>query len=281
DILRDETTAVITKNNWLAKQLQKNLSKKSDGKVSWYTKCKLISGKKDADEELRTMILELRKCKNDENLRKWFGELLDGLLINPIEISGEKIEFAKHFLVKEEMLEGRKLPLLCAMRDDFCFMFESISINNFEGISKLYDFILKYSFELVKGKSFLNPDWLYYIRQFSKVTRTISSLATWDEYCDKLESTLLMAGHCRRNMHDGLTILNVHQSKGRQFDHVILAWMSQKGEEPYNKDKPCFDFNSEEERRLLYVAMTRAKRRVTIIYPEESPADILKKWKLI
>jgi superfamily I DNA/RNA helicase len=57
--------------------------------------------------------------------------------------------------------------------------------------------------------------------------------------------------------------------------------MSQKGEELYNEGKPCFDFNCEEDRRLLYVAITRAKRRVTIIYPEESPADILKKWKLI
>jgi superfamily I DNA/RNA helicase len=58
--------------------------------------------------------------------------------------------------------------------------------------------------------------------------------------------------------------------------------MSENGESPtVQRSGWKYDYNLEEDRRLLYVAITRAKNRITIIYPEESPAEILKKWKLI
>lgn len=276
-----ESTAIITRSNNLAASLQKCLSRKSTGVVKWYTCCKLMSGDEDADEELRIMISTLRNSNNAKQIRKWFGELFDRLLINPIKLSGKDVIFTSQFRSKEHMLANKRDPILRDMRNDYCAMFDSIDKGNYEIICRLFDYILKYSFMLTKSKSTLDPDWLYYIRAFSKATKTCHSDMTWEEYCNKLETTLLIAGHCRHHMTSGVTILNAHQSKGRQFDHVILAWLSQSGENPFKGDRPCYDYNDGQERQLLYVAMTRAKKKVTIIYPEESPSEILYRWKLL
>lgn len=56
-----------------------------------------------------------------------------------------------------------------------------------------------------------------------------------------------------------LAIITVHQSKGLEFDHVIIPFMSQ-GMFPLDFD----GINQEEECRLFYVAMTRAKQSLLL-----------------
>ena len=82
----------------------------------------------------------------------------------------------------------------------------------------------------------------------------------------------------------GLYILTVHQSKGREFDHIIIPWLSGEGE-PYRtrsgKVFPLkYDHDKFEDRRLLYVALTRARSRVTIVYPDEDPSQFIGEWRL-
>jgi DNA helicase-2/ATP-dependent DNA helicase PcrA len=62
-----------------------------------------------------------------------------------------------------------------------------------------------------------------------------------------------------------VTLSTVHSAKGLEWDNVFLIWMTD-GWFPANRFQDEFD-DLEEERRLLYVATTRAKRELHFVYP--------------
>ena len=273
-----ESTAIITITSALAKSLQNNLSRKSTGAVKWYCSCRLITGKNDTTEELRDSLIKFRKCNTAKSIRALIGELFNNMLL-----SNDSICFKEEFKKgKVEMLAGRRDRLLVKMREDYQAIYDDVRKNNIKGIGSLFDYLVKYGRQYVADESTLDIDWYYYIKQFAKISNAFPPSSEWDKYCDALENEILVQSHFRRKATKGITIMNAHQSKGRQFDHVILPWLSENGESPsIQRSGKKFDYSLDEDRRLLYVAITRAKKKVTIIYPEENPADILKKWKLI
>lgn len=101
------------------------------------------------------------------------------------------------------------------------------------------------------------------------------------ELVDTMEQTLLKATYLYlKKKPSGLYILNAHQSKGREFDHIIIPILSQAGEPQYRGQNVPYIFEDENDRRLLYVAITRAKKKVTIMYPENDSSIFIRKWKL-
>ena len=66
-----------------------------------------------------------------------------------------------------------------------------------------------------------------------------------------------------------VTFQTVHSSKGLEADHVIIPGLSRGGFPSTKEDDPLLrlalpegdDFPHAEERRLFYVALTRARRR--------------------
>jgi DNA helicase-2/ATP-dependent DNA helicase PcrA len=63
---------------------------------------------------------------------------------------------------------------------------------------------------------------------------------------------------------DALTLMTLHLCKGLEFDHVIIAGCEE-GIFPHSNS--LFDKNQlEEERRILYVGMTRAKKHLRLMY---------------
>lgn len=67
-----------------------------------------------------------------------------------------------------------------------------------------------------------------------------------------------------------IPIITVHQAKGLEFDTVFIAGVSE-GEFPsYFAVKDNDRMKIEEERRLFYVAITRAKKRLFISSYEEN-----------
>jgi DNA helicase-2/ATP-dependent DNA helicase PcrA len=62
-----------------------------------------------------------------------------------------------------------------------------------------------------------------------------------------------------------VTLSTVHSAKGLEWDSLFVIWMTD-GWFPSNRFKDEFD-DLEEERRLLYVAATRAKRELHFVYP--------------
>ncbi len=62
-----------------------------------------------------------------------------------------------------------------------------------------------------------------------------------------------------------VTLSTVHSAKGLEWDRLFVIWLTD-GWFPSNRFQDEFD-DLEEERRLLYVATTRAKRELNFVYP--------------
>jgi len=68
----------------------------------------------------------------------------------------------------------------------------------------------------------------------------------------------------KRNVGDhGIKLMTLHQSKGLEFDYVFITGVEE-GLLPHSRSMDDF-FQLEEERRLFYVGITRAKQRLYII----------------
>jgi DNA helicase-2/ATP-dependent DNA helicase PcrA len=64
---------------------------------------------------------------------------------------------------------------------------------------------------------------------------------------------------------DALILSTAHSAKGREWDAVFIIWAVD-GWFPSNRSLGS-DEDTEEERRLMYVAMTRARKHLTVSYP--------------
>jgi DNA helicase-2/ATP-dependent DNA helicase PcrA len=62
-----------------------------------------------------------------------------------------------------------------------------------------------------------------------------------------------------------VTLMTIHLSKGLEFPHVFVAGMEE-GIFPHSRSTDSGDAAIEEERRLCYVAMTRARKQLTLLY---------------
>lgn len=69
----------------------------------------------------------------------------------------------------------------------------------------------------------------------------------------------------RRRTSGFVTLSTVHSAKGLEWDRLFVIWMTD-GWFPSNRFDDEFD-DFEEERRLLYVAATRARRNLQFVYP--------------
>jgi DNA helicase-2/ATP-dependent DNA helicase PcrA len=65
----------------------------------------------------------------------------------------------------------------------------------------------------------------------------------------------------------GVNLMTVHKSKGLEFDHVFVAGFSDPffGSGVFSDDEEEFSASSEEDRRLAYVAMTRARHSLSLL----------------
>jgi len=67
--------------------------------------------------------------------------------------------------------------------------------------------------------------------------------------------------------HNNVKLLTMHKAKGLEFETIFICG-SVEGLTPYIKDDSALRTDPEEERRLFYVAMTRAKRELYIAVPK-------------
>ena len=80
-----------------------------------------------------------------------------------------------------------------------------------------------------------------------------------------LDPTEAVQGSASRNGGGFVTLSTVHSAKGLEWDNLFVIWMTD-GWFPANRFQDEFD-DFEEERRLLYVATTRAKKELHFVYP--------------
>lgn len=86
--------------------------------------------------------------------------------------------------------------------------------------------------------------------------------------CSFLEETSLIVEPTHKNVQagdaDAITLMTIHSAKGLEFDHVFLAGLEE-GTLPHMNSLESPE-SIEEERRLMYVAMTRARRDLTLTH---------------
>ncbi|MFC4973755.1 ATP-dependent helicase [Halomonas beimenensis] len=68
------------------------------------------------------------------------------------------------------------------------------------------------------------------------------------------------------NRDDGVLITTVHGAKGREWPLVVLGGVNEEDFPHYTRDNPLTPSRLEEERRLFYVAITRARERLVMLH---------------
>jgi superfamily I DNA/RNA helicase len=282
-----ETTAILTRTNSMADYLYEHLRVRSDHGNHY--SCRWIGGEDNPDEKIRDMLWRLKQVNSNSDLRSWLGAFLDLLLPQSI-LNGLGISFSSEF--------GREIDQIFARRtrvefrnilNSWTTILSSLTKGNYHVVSSGLNQLVITGNERVAGNGFLDPDLIYYINQLKQSTDKFSPSKSddeWQEFCNYLENSHLRATYNKlRSPIKGLYILTVHQSKGREFDHVIIPWLSGSGEPSQQaggrRQRIRYDFNRLEDRKLLYVAITRAKNRVTLVYPQDDPSPFLQNWKLI
>ena len=93
--------------------------------------------------------------------------------------------------------------------------------------------------------------------QYMSLSQWLDGIAEYIRQCDKDR---------QNNTADGVHMLTMHGSKGLEYKIVLVMDVCE-GIIPYNKS--ILDEQIEEERRLFYVAMTRAKEKLYLLYPKQ------------
>lgn len=93
--------------------------------------------------------------------------------------------------------------------------------------------------------------------QYMSLSQWLEDIAEYIRQCDKDR---------QNNTADGVHMLTMHGSKGLEYKIVLVMDVCE-GIIPYNK--AVLDSQIEEERRLFYVAMTRAKEKLYLLYPKQ------------
>ncbi len=101
------------------------------------------------------------------------------------------------------------------------------------------------------------------LENLSELSRAMED---YDTLTDFLEHVSLVMDNDARDDEEKVTIMTIHAAKGLEFDHIFLpGW--EEGVFPSQRSLDEGGLASlEEERRLAYVAITRARRRCTILH---------------
>ena len=130
-------------------------------------------------------------------------------------------------------------------------------------LTELVDFILEKSGikkELEEEDSIESQSRLENLEEFKSITKNFEDrygVISLAEFLDEISLVSDLEEH--KNDTNVVTLMTVHSAKGLEFDYVYLIGLEE-GIFPHNMSL-CSENDVEEERRLCYVAITRAKKR--------------------
>ena len=134
-------------------------------------------------------------------------------------------------------------------------------------LTELVDLILeksKIKEELIKEKTLEAEVRLENLEEFKSITKNFeesNGIISLEDFL--LEISLVSDIEEHKNNTDVVTLMTIHSAKGLEFKHVFLIGMEE-GLFPHNNSMD-YDDDLEEERRLCYVAVTRAKKSLTLV----------------
>lgn len=123
-----------------------------------------------------------------------------------------------------------------------------------------YDEYLK---EYAESRKISEEDLFQVLGEIEERAKDFSNVMEWLDYIDRYSRVLQIKKKRENQNQEGIALMTMHGAKGLEFDTVFII-QSNEGVIPYKKAK--LDREIEEERRMFYVAMTRAKRELIISY---------------
>ena len=128
------------------------------------------------------------------------------------------------------------------------------------------DFLTEYA----KERNVTPEDWLDVLDEVQETARDKRSLTEWlafvEHYGETLEELRQTRQREKKDAPEEVSLMTLHGSKGLEFTAVFIPTVNE-GVIPYRK--AIQSGNLEEERRMLYVAMTRAKEHLHLSFVKE------------
>lgn len=104
------------------------------------------------------------------------------------------------------------------------------------------------------------------IGELQESARSCQTYEEWFDYIQKYTEEMEQMRRQQQAVRDGVQLTTMHSSKGLEYQKVFILDAAE-GITPYKK--AVLDADLEEERRMFYVAMTRAKKELTICYAKK------------
>ena len=121
------------------------------------------------------------------------------------------------------------------------------------------DFIKDYAYTHNMERQDLNE----ILAELEESARPYTTIEEWFRHIEEYTETLRIKERQKSMEQEGVRLMTLHAAKGLEFDTVWLIEVNE-GQIPYKKAKT--DQQTEEERRLFYVGMTRAREQLTVCY---------------
>ena len=125
-----------------------------------------------------------------------------------------------------------------------------------------YDEFLK---EYAAYRKISSEDLFAVLEEIWQNSKGYGTIKEWFEHIESY-GKMLKEQNKKNGEKEGVNLMTMHAAKGLEFDTVFVI-QANEGSCPYKK--ATADEEIEEERRLFYVAMTRAKRKLVISYVKE------------
>ena len=125
-----------------------------------------------------------------------------------------------------------------------------------------YDEFLK---EYAAYRKISSEDLFALLEEIWQNSKGYGTIKEWFEHIESY-GKMLKEQNKKNGEKEGVNLMTMHAAKGLEFDTVFVIETNE-GSCPYKK--ATADEEIEEERRLFYVAMTRAKRKLVISYVKE------------
>ncbi|MCI9595196.1 MAG: ATP-dependent helicase [Lachnospiraceae bacterium] len=117
-----------------------------------------------------------------------------------------------------------------------------------------------------KEKKLKPEEYLEIADQVQESAAGYKNCEAWFKHIVEYKEQLIEQARERNQKKEGISLMTMHSSKGLEF-RIVYLLDANEGVTPHHK--AFLDADMEEERRMFYVAMTRAKERLHVYYVKE------------
>ena len=113
----------------------------------------------------------------------------------------------------------------------------------------------------------IRPEELYEVlNELQEAAKNFQTYEAWFQHMDDYAKALQEQAKQQKGWEDAVIFTTLHRSKGLEFPIVFILDVNE-GSIPHRK--AVLDVDVQEERRMFYVGMTRAKERLHLYYVKE------------